>query len=118
MNELTIIGEPRRQHILRLIWTNEMSAGEIANDLNDISFGAVSQHLGILAEGGLVSVRREGRSRIYRANRGKMGPLEAYLTEFWNLKLDRLKERAEKLEKQKRDKELKEWLKSYPLKNS
>lgn len=105
MNELTIIGEPRRQRILKLVWSQELSAGEIANDLNDISFGAVSQHLGILVEGGLISVRREGRSRIYRANRGQMGPLEAYLTSFWSSKLDRLKERAEKFEKQKKTKE-------------
>ncbi len=102
MNELTIMGEPRRQRILNLVWDRELSAGEIANDLSDISFGAVSQHLGILVEGGLISVRREGRSRIYRANRGEMGPLEAYLTAFWDRKLDRLKEQAEKLEKKKK----------------
>lgn len=102
MNELTIIGEPRRQRILKLVWDREMSAGDIANDLEDISFGAVSQHLGILVDGGLITVRREGRSRIYRANRGEMGPLEAYLTDFWSRRLDRLKEQAEKLEKKKR----------------
>lgn len=101
LNELTIIGEPRRQRILKLVWNREMSAGDIANDLSDISFGAVSQHLGILVNGGLISVRREGRSRIYRANRGEMGPLEAYLTQFWGEKLGQLKEKAEKLEKQK-----------------
>lgn len=98
MNELTIMGEPRRQHILKLVWERELSASEIANDLSDISFGAVSQHLGILVGGGLITCRREGRRRIYRANRGKMGPLEAYLTVFWDRKLDRLKERAEKME--------------------
>lgn len=100
-NELTIIGEPRRQRILKLIWNRDLSAGKIANDLSDISFGAVSQHLGILVNGGLITVRREGRSRIYSANRGKMGPLEAYLTEFWSDKLGRLKEKAEKQEKKK-----------------
>ena len=101
LNELTIMGEPRRQRILKLVWDRELSAGDIANDLSDISFGAVSQHLGILVEGGLVTVRKEGRSRIYRANRGQMGPLEAYLTAFWGEKLDRLKEIAEEKEKQK-----------------
>ena len=103
INELTIIGEPRRQRILKLVWDRELSAGEIANDLSDISFGAVSQHLKILVDGGLISVRRDGRSRIYRANRGEMGPLEAYLTSFWGRKLDRLQERAEKLEQNKRE---------------
>lgn len=102
MNELTIMGEPRRQRILKLVWERELSAGEIANDLSDISFGAVSQHLAILTEGGLISCRREGRQRIYRANRGNMGPLETYLTAFWNRKLNRLKERAEKLEQSKK----------------
>ena len=102
MNQLTILGEPRRQRILKLVWNHELSAGEIANDLSEISFGAVSQHLSILVEGGLISVRREGRSRIYRASRGDMGTLEAYLNEFWAEKLDRLKIRAENLEKNKR----------------
>lgn len=104
INELTIIGEPRRQHILKLVWNQDMSAGDIANDLSDISFGAVSQHLKVLVNAGLVTVRREGRSRIYRANRGHMGPLEAYLTEFWGRKLDRLKKQAEKIEELKRNK--------------
>lgn len=104
LNELTIVGEPRRQRILHLVWDRELSAGEIANDLSDISFGAVSQHLGILIDGGLVTVRREGRSRIYRANRGKMGPLETYLSAFWSSKLDRLKEQAEAVEKKTRSK--------------
>ncbi len=106
MNELSIIGEPRRQRILKLVWDRELSAGDIANDLSDISFGAVSQHLGILVDGGLIRVRREGRSRIYRANRGRMGPLETYLTAFWGEKLDRLKTQAEKIEqltKQEKD---------------
>jgi DNA-binding transcriptional ArsR family regulator len=83
INHLTILGEPRRQRILKLVWSRDVSAGDIANDLSDISFGAVSQHLGILFESGLVTVRKEGRSRIYRANRADMGALEAYLNEFW-----------------------------------
>ena len=101
LNELSIIGEPRRQKILSLVWDQERSAGEIADQLSDISFGAVSQHLSILIGGGLITVRREGRSRIYRANRGNIGPLEAYLTEFWGKKLDRLKQKAEQLEQKK-----------------
>ena len=79
-----------------------MSAGDIANDVSDISFGAVSQHLKLLVDGGLITVRREGRSRIYRANRGNIGPLEEYLSKFWGDKLDRLKEQAEKIEALKR----------------
>lgn len=102
INELTIMGEPRRQRILKLVWDRERSAGEIANDLSDISFGAVSQHLRVLVNGNLVTVRRDGRSRIYRANRGNIGPLEAYLTAFWDRKLDRLKTQAETLEHRKK----------------
>lgn len=101
MNELTIIGEPRRQRILQLVWDEELSAGDIASEICEISFGAVSQHLGILVDGKLIKVRREGRRRIYRANRGKMGPLEVYLTAFWGRKLDRLKLHAEQAEREK-----------------
>ena len=101
MNILTILGEPRRQRILKLVWDRELSAGDIAHDLSDISFGAVSQHLKVLVGGGLVEVRREGRSRIYCSNKSNLGLLEAYLTEFWSERLDKLKQKAEAIENQK-----------------
>ena len=103
INQRIILGEPRRQRILKLVWDNDLSAGEIANDLSEISFGAVSQHLGILVNGGLVTVRKEGRKRIYRANRADMGALEAYLNEYWGDKLRNLKSKAEAIERKKQE---------------
>ena len=102
MNTLTILGEPRRQRILKLVWNKEMSAGDIAEDLSEISFGAVSQHLKVMVDGGLLSVEKQGRSRFYNSNRKNMGSLEAYLTEFWGSALDRLKIKAEVWENEKR----------------
>ena len=79
MNEpLRVVSEPRRQQILQLIWDQERSAGEIAAAV-PVSFSAVSQHLARLREAGLVSVRRDGRHRYYRARKGTPGTLAIYL---------------------------------------
>jgi DNA-binding transcriptional ArsR family regulator len=53
--------------ILELIWDNERSAGEIAAEF-DVSWSAISQHLGVLKEAGFVTERRAGPSRIYRTD--------------------------------------------------
>ena len=58
--------EPRRREILQLIRDRELSAGAIASGF-DVSRPAISQHLGVLKEAGLVSERREGTRRFYRA---------------------------------------------------
>ncbi|MFN0168596.1 MAG: ArsR/SmtB family transcription factor [Bryobacteraceae bacterium] len=91
---LDIIAEPSRQRILELVWEREVSAGEIAAQF-PTSFGAVSQHLAILREAGLVSVRREGRHQFYRARQEQLGPLARYLETLWAGKLGRLKALAE-----------------------
>jgi DNA-binding transcriptional ArsR family regulator len=86
---LQIVAEPRRREILRLVWDEELAAGAIAERF-DVSFPAVSQHLGVLRDAGFVSVRREGRARLYKADRKALGPLRPMLEEMWNEKLDRL----------------------------
>jgi DNA-binding transcriptional ArsR family regulator len=86
---LQVIAEPRRRAILRLVWSRELPAGEIAARF-DVSFPAVSQHLGVLRDAGFVTVRREGRARFYRADRKALGPLRPALEKMWNEKLDRL----------------------------
>ncbi len=91
---LDIIAEPNRQRILQLVWDREVSAGEIASHFQT-SFGAVSQHLAILREAGLVVVRRDGRRQYYRARKEKLGPLARYLETLWASKLGRLKTLAE-----------------------
>ena len=68
MEPLQVIAEPNRRRILGLVWDRELSASEIA-DRFDSTFGAVSQHLAVLRDARLISVRKEGNRRFYRANR-------------------------------------------------
>ncbi len=94
---LAVLSEPNRQKILQLVWREEQSAGEIARKF-DITFGAVSQHLRVLREHGLVDLRKAGRVHYYRANQEKLGPLAAYFETLWWGHLTRLKTLAEDAE--------------------
>jgi len=96
---LTAVAEPRRREILRMVWDEERAAGEIAAAF-DVTFGAVSQHLRILREAGLVEVRKDGRRRLYRAKRECMGPLCDLLEEMWSGRLERLRIMAEEKEQE------------------
>lgn len=91
---LRAVATPRRRLILKLIWTSEMSAGRIADEF-DVTFAAVSQHLRVLREAGLVEVRRAGRHRFYRARPEALGPLAQMLTAEWSGRLQELKRLAE-----------------------
>jgi DNA-binding transcriptional ArsR family regulator len=97
MDAVKVIAEPRRQEILRLCWQGERAAGELA-DAFEVTFGAVSQHLKVLRDAGLVTVRKDGTRRYYRANRAALGPLAAYLEALWGQQLDRLAVLAEAAE--------------------
>lgn len=97
---LSAVAAPLRREILRMVWDDERAAGEIA-DAFDVTFGAVSQHLRILREAGLVEVRREGRHRFYRARRQGMGPLREVLEAMWVDRLGRLRTLAEQREERK-----------------
>lgn len=88
------IAEPRRRRILRLVWDAERSAGEIASHF-DVTRPAVSQHLRVLVNAGLVTERRRGTRRLYRARPQGLADLRAYLEEFWDERLARLKHAAE-----------------------
>ncbi len=92
---LAALGAPRRRAILHLVRRRERSAGEIHRALGDVTFGAVSQHLGMLEREGLVSVRREGRRRLYQARPEGLAPLQQWLESMWDDALASLKERAE-----------------------
>lgn len=101
MDAVQVIAEPRRREILRLIWDDELSAGDIAARF-EVTFGAVSQHLKVLRDTGLVTLRKDGTKRFYRADREALGPLADYLQAMWTTKLDtlaRLAEEAERNEK-------------------
>ena len=89
MDALQVIGEPRRREILRLVWDRELPAGVIADQF-DVTFGAVSQHLGVLRDAGFVSIRTAGNRRFYRADRERLGPLAQALEAMWSSALDRL----------------------------
>jgi len=89
MDVLQVIAEPRRRAILQIVWSRELAAGDIAAHF-DVSFPAISQHLGVLRDAGFISVRRDGRSRLYRTDRKALGPLRPMLEKMWNEKLDRL----------------------------
>jgi DNA-binding transcriptional ArsR family regulator len=94
MEAVKVIAEPRRQEILRLCWTVERSAGDLAAAF-EVTFGAVSQHLKVLRDAGLVTVRNEGTRRFYRADQAALGPLATYLETQWSRQLDRLAAMAE-----------------------
>jgi DNA-binding transcriptional ArsR family regulator len=94
MDVLQVVVEPRRREILRLLWDRELSVGEVASRF-PVSFAAVSLHLGVLREAGLVSVRPDGKRRLYRANRDALARLAPMLETMWRQDLDRLAAVAE-----------------------
>jgi DNA-binding transcriptional ArsR family regulator len=97
---LKAIAEPHRRHILSLVRDGELSAGEIAAHF-DVTRPAVSQHLSVLKEAGLVSERRNGTRRLYRARPEGLIQLKAFLEEFWDERLEALKREAEREERSK-----------------
>src|SRR5207302_6815707 len=97
---LKAIAGPRRRQILALVRDGELAAGEIAAHF-DVTRPAVSQHLNVLKEAGLVSERRNGTKRLYRARPEGLAELKAFLEEFWDERLEALKRQAEKEEKAK-----------------
>lgn len=94
---LRAIAAPRRRQILTLVREGELSAGEIAGHF-DVTRPAVSQHLNVLKEAGLVTERRNGTRRLYRARPEGLAQLKAFLEEFWDERLDALKAEAEREE--------------------
>jgi DNA-binding transcriptional ArsR family regulator len=95
---LRAIAEPRRRRILTLVRGTELSAGEIAAQF-DVSRPAVSQHLTVLKEAGLVSERRNGTRRLYQARPEGLAELKAFLDGFWDERLAALKREAEREER-------------------
>jgi DNA-binding transcriptional ArsR family regulator len=104
VDALHAVAEPRRREILRLVWDAERSAGDVAAHF-DVTFGAVSQHLAVLRKAGLVSVRKDGNRRLYRADRAALGPLAAWLESMWTAELDTLAALAEQVERDNAEQE-------------
>jgi DNA-binding transcriptional ArsR family regulator len=86
---LEAVAHPHRREILRLVWDAELSSREIASHF-DVTWQAVSHNLRVLREAGLVSERRDGTRRLYRADRDQLASLEALLKDLWRQDLERL----------------------------
>lgn len=87
---LKALAEPRRRAILRLVGERAMSVTEIAEQF-DVTQQAVSLHLKVLHDAGLVAVRSEGRRRLYAIDPDGMRSVHEFLAEIWSAGLDRLK---------------------------
>jgi DNA-binding transcriptional ArsR family regulator len=98
---LRAIAEPNRRRILQLVVDRELSAGEIASRF-EISRPAVSQHLTVLRQAGLVAERRDGTRRLYSLRPDGFADLKSFLEAFWGEGLERLKRAAETEEGRRR----------------
>jgi DNA-binding transcriptional ArsR family regulator len=94
---LKAIAEPHRRQILELVRDGELSSGEIAAHF-DVTRPAISQHLSVLKEAGLVSERRNGTRRLYLARPEGLRDLQAFLDGFWDQRLEALRREAERKE--------------------
>jgi DNA-binding transcriptional ArsR family regulator len=92
---LDAIASPRRREILRLVWTEERTAGAIHRAMPDVTFGAVSLQLRALVEAGLIEARSQQRNRFYRARPEALGPAAEILERMWDDALWKLKLAAE-----------------------
>lgn len=89
LDALEIAAEPNRRRLLHLLASHEQAVGELAAHFT-VSRSAVSQHLLLLEQAGLVSARKEGRNRYYRLDPAGMGRLRELVEQFWTYELDLL----------------------------
>jgi DNA-binding transcriptional ArsR family regulator len=98
---LDALAAPRRREILALVRDRELAAGEIAANF-DVTRSAISQHVGVLKQAGLVTERREGTRRLFRARPEGLADLRSFLDEFWSDRLDVLTREAESEERRRK----------------
>jgi DNA-binding transcriptional ArsR family regulator len=98
---LKTLAEPKRCEIVRLVWSEELAAADIASHFPTVTRSAISQHLGVLRRSGLVSERREGTRRMYSVNRREVARLREFLDSFWTDSLEKLRDLAESSEQMK-----------------
>ena len=89
------LGDPTRRAIFEQLRSGSRSVGEIAADL-PVSRPAVSQHLRVLKEAGLVTERRNGTRRLYRLDHNGLGEHRRYVEDYWTQALAAFKEEAER----------------------
>ena len=92
---LDALGDPTRRQIFESLRGGPRSVGELSNGL-PVSRPAVSQHLRVLREAGLVSDRKEGTRRLYRVDPGGLAGLRDYFDGFWGDALARFADEARK----------------------
>jgi DNA-binding transcriptional ArsR family regulator len=88
------IADPIRRRVLELVRDREVPAGELAAEFA-VSRPAVSRHLRVLRDAGLVRERRDGRLRLYRADPTQLAELREWLDGYWSGRLEALKRAAE-----------------------
>ena len=98
MNAAAAIADPIRRRVLELVRDDDLPAGALAERF-DVSRPAVSRHLRVLREAGLVVERRQGRQRLYRANLEPLAELREWLDDYWSGRLADLRNLAEKEER-------------------
>ncbi|MGI8920980.1 MAG: ArsR/SmtB family transcription factor [Solirubrobacteraceae bacterium] len=91
---LSALGDPTRRAIFERLGDRPRAVGELAREL-PVSRPAVSQHLKVLKDAGLVIDRRAGNRRIYQLNPDGVGALRSYLDRFWNRSLAAFKAAVE-----------------------
>jgi DNA-binding transcriptional ArsR family regulator len=91
---LRALADPHRRQILRLVQRSELPAGQIAARFT-LTQQAVSQHIGVLKQAGLLTERRDGTRRLYRLRHESLEPVRQLLAEFWPDALGRLKAAVE-----------------------
>ena len=99
LDALEIAAEPNRRRLLHLLARQELAVGELAVHFT-VSRSAVSQHLLLLEQAGLVAARKEGRNRYYRLDPGGMGQLRELVEQFWTDELELLASDAAALARQ------------------
>ncbi|WP_433297936.1 ArsR/SmtB family transcription factor [Pseudonocardia sp. CA-142604] len=92
--QIRALAHPGRREMLRLVWDTERPATELA-EAAGLSKSAASQHLKLLRDTGLITVRTDGNRRLYRADLGRVAEVAAFLDAFWAEPLARLKSVAE-----------------------
>lgn len=97
---LRALAEPRRVRILRLLRKGERAAGEIADHF-EVTRPAISQHLRVLSQAGLLQERRLGTKRLYRLRPQGLFALRRFLEQFWGVQLENLKQAVEEGEGKK-----------------
>jgi DNA-binding transcriptional ArsR family regulator len=97
VDAFTALGDPSRRAVFELLGDGPRAVGEIASEL-PVTRPAVSQHLKVLKEAGLVIVRPDGTRRLYELNPDGIGALRAYFERFWTRALTSFKHRVEQQE--------------------